>query len=213
MLNNPVNATDPTGHMRTDWECGYQEHECDSNTVKKSIILTESNTSVSGGEELYPPNNGDGILTKVILAIPGSAQNWIDVAISLDGIAWFFDAYSVGVVTYGGVAGAGIALPFVEGGPEIPVVTGLLGVGIAELATQPVIRTASYLALASSASTFIADTKAGNTRIEQGKIGSAVVNSVSFSIVGFFDPEAYSSWLLQSASVANDFGWISFPAP
>jgi hypothetical protein len=67
--------------------------------------------------------------------------------------------------------------------------------------------------LISSAATLVADTKAGNTRIEQGIIGSAVVNSFTFSIVGLFDPEAYTSWMLQSGSVVKDFGLISFPLP
>jgi hypothetical protein len=90
--------------------------------------------------------------------LPGSAQVWNDLAIGADGLAWAIDTYSMGVVTYGGVVGTGIGLPFAEGGPEVPVATGLAGLVIAELYVQPAIRTASYLALASSATTVVADT-------------------------------------------------------
>ncbi len=110
--------------------------------------------------------------------------------------------------------GAGIPAVLLPAGmPEVPVTTGLAGMAIAELYIQAPMKIANGLALASTAATFVADTKAGNTRIEQGIIGSATANSLTLSVEGLLVPEAYTSFLLQSNAVANDFGWVSFPWP
>jgi hypothetical protein len=202
--NNPINYTDPSGHMVD--KCGNLG--CDADTPTIPIDPTSDNPVQTDSTK-----DDSGPITKAILALPYDAQTWDDFAIGFDVFAWLLDTYSVAMVTYGGIEGAGIALPFAGGGPEVPIVTGWLGISIAELSVQGMIRTASFLALGSSVAVIVADTKAGNTRIEQEKLGSATVNSLAFSIVGLFDPEAYTSWLLQSSSVANDFGWMSFPLP
>jgi RHS repeat-associated protein len=218
--NNPLRYTDPTGYCIDEGDAPPNSPANRNICPKRKTLPTEPTTpgNNGGGGDLrilneQPPNN-NGPITTAILALPLNAHFWNITAIFLDGMAWALDTYSVGVVTYGGIVGAGIPAALLpQGIPEVPVVTGFAGVAIAELSVQIPLRTASLLALASSASTFVADTKAGNTRIEEGIIGSSVVNSLSFSIVGLFDQEAYTSWMLQSASVANDFGLISFPFP
>jgi len=130
----------------------------------------------------------------------------------LDIAAWAVDAYAVGVVIYGGVAGAGIAAPFVAVGvPEVPVVTGAAGAAIAELAVQPLLNASNMLATFSTAATVIAETKTGVTNIDQGKYSTTVLNSAALTAVGWANKEAFISITIQTVAVTNDFGWTSLP--
>jgi hypothetical protein len=172
---------------------------------------TRNKPQSSGGK-----NNVDetGPITDFIIALPFSSGFYTNVSTGLDISAWLLDVYSVGVVTYGGIYGAGVAAPFIPAGaPEVPVVTGLAGIGIAELAVQPLLNTANWLALGSTTASVIADTKAGNTRLEQGKVSPSVGNSMTLTTLGFANKEAYISLSLQSIAVANDLGWTSLPWP
>jgi hypothetical protein len=129
-------------------------------------------------------------------------------------LALLIDYYNVGVVTYGGLVGAGIPAALLpQGIPEVPLATGMAGVEIAELSVQSSLRAANNLALLGTLLTFVADTKAGNTRMEQGVIGSDVVNSFTLTMAGYAIPEAYTSAILQSVAVRNDLTSISFPWP
>jgi len=156
----------------------------------------------------------EGPLTSFMLGLPGTSDQWATVATGFDIAAWLIDLFDVGVVTAGGIMGAGIPAAFLpEGVPEVPVVTGLAGMAIAELYVQPPIQVANGLSLISTSLTVVADTKAGTTRLEQGVIGTNVLNSATTTGFGFAVPEAYLSLIIQSVAVANDLHWISFPFP
>jgi|WetSurMetagenome_2_1015567.scaffolds.fasta_scaffold140561_2 hypothetical protein len=135
------------------------------------------------------------------------------VSTGLDILAEIVDLYDVGVVTTGGILGAGIGLPFVEGGPEVPAVTGWAGISIAELAVQPTLQFANGLALTSTILTAAADIRSGDTNLKAGVIGKNTLNSATTTFLGYAVPEAYSSFALQSLTVSNDLGWTSLPFP
>ena len=56
-----------------------------------------------------------GPITDAILNLPFSSDFYSGISTGLDVTAWLLDVYSVGVVTYGSLFGAGIALPFIPG--------------------------------------------------------------------------------------------------
>jgi len=115
----------------------------------------------------------------------GSEDIYNGAATALDSAAWLTDLFAAGAVTYGGIYGVGLAAPFtVVGGPAVPTVTGLAGMVIAEFYVQPILRYGNILASASTAATVIADTKAGNTRIEDGVFSSSVSNSFTLTLQG-----------------------------
>jgi len=145
--------------------------------------------------------------------IPGSSTTWGYISTTLDVLAWMTDAYAAGVVTYGGIAGAGITSPFIAAGlPEIPVASGWAGAAVAELYVQPTLRLGNILATASTIATYVSETKAGETVIETGLISNVTKNSVSLTVLGWAAPsEAYISFVFQSTAVLNDFGVISIP--
>jgi hypothetical protein len=155
--------------------------------------------------KMRPKNNSaDKHKDPVVTALKG-------ISTGLDILAGVIDLYDVGVVTAGGIMGAGIGLPFAEGGPEVPVVTGLAGIGIAELAVQPTLQLANGIALTSTILTAAADIRSGDTNLKSGVIGKNTLNSATTTILGFAVPEAYSSFALQGLTVANDLGWTTFP--
>ncbi len=126
-------------------------------------------------------------------------------------MAWTIDLYDTGVVVAGGIIGAGVGLPFAEGGPEVPAVTGLAGMGIAELSVQSPMFVANILSVGSTVLTAIADIRSGNTNLQQGVIGAQTLNSVSTTALGVADREAITNLVIQSVAVSNDLGWTSFP--
>jgi hypothetical protein len=153
-----------------------------------------------------------GTITDLILQLPGSSEDWSNLAIGLDILAWLSDLYAVGAVTYAGFAGAALPAPLIAAGlPEVPLVTGLAGMAIAELYIQPVLFTENTLASFSRGATIISDTKAGNTRIEEFKYSDSVLNSIALTCIGWISNEAYLSFTIQSVSVTNDLGWTSLP--
>jgi RHS repeat-associated protein/uncharacterized repeat protein (TIGR01451 family) len=192
--NNPLRYTDPTGHRA----CGDgEEFDCNGNRQ-------DPNQNPHPPKLPKPSKDKDKANDKAVTVL----QN---IATGLDIVAWGIDLYNVGVVTYGGIIGAGVGLPFSAGGPEVPAITGLAGVGIAELAVQPSLQFANYLALGSTILTAVADIRSGDTNIKQGIIAPTTLNSITTTAYGFAVPEAYLSLGFQSVSVSNDLGWISFP--
>jgi len=212
--NNPVNFNDPTGHR----PCGDGEkYDCDGRlnpTSPSTTTTTTTTTAVNPQKDKDPDPNPSGIvpLQNSSSGEPDPVVTLLNNAsTTLDIIAWSIDLFNVGVVTYGGIFGAGIGAPFALGGPEVPVATGLVGIGIAELAVQPSLQLANGLALISTVFTIVADVRSGDTNIEQGVIATTTLNSVTTTLYGYSTPEAYLSLGFQSIAVANDLGWTSFP--
>ena len=157
-------------------------------------------------------DDGTGPVTNLILNLYGSEDFYNNLATGLDSAAWFVDAFAVGTVVYGGVFGAGLGLPGTAvGGPAAPTVTGLTGMVVAEFYAQPILTFGNILATGSTVSTVIADTKAGNTRIEDGVFSSTVRNSATLTGIGWVNKEAFLSLAIQSVAVSNDFGWTALP--
>jgi RHS repeat-associated protein len=132
---------------------------------------------------------------------------------TLDIAAWGIDLYDAGVVIAGGILRAGIGLPFSLAGVEIPAVTGLGGMGIAELYVQAPMQISNYLSVASTGSTIVADFLSGDTNPEKGIIGTQTLNSLTTTILGYSDKEAITVLIIQSLAVFNDLSWTSFPFP
>jgi hypothetical protein len=196
VLNNPLRYTDPTGHRA----CGDgEEFDCNGNRQDPN----QNPHPLKSPKDSKDKDKGKDKAVTVL-------QN---VATGLDIVAWGIDLYNVGVVTYGGIFGAGVALPFAEGGPEIPAVTGLAGIGLAELYVQPTLQLANGVALVSTLLTAAADIRSGETDLKTGVVGKNTLNSVTTTTYGFKVPEAYSSLVLQSIAISNDLGWTSFPFP
>jgi len=209
VLGNPLKYTDPTGHTVA---CDPYEDDCHADPAPTPAPAPAPCYTCDGGshddDDDDPNPNCVGCGETDPDPVVELLQN---ISTGLDIIAWGIDLYNVGVVTYGGIYGAGVALPFALGGPEIPAVTGWVGVGIAELAVQPSLQLANYLALGSTILTAVADIRSGDTNIEQGVIAPATLNSITTTRYGFAVPEAYLSLAFQSVSVSNDLGWTSFP--
>ena len=161
----------------------------------------------------YAYNGGGGIGGFSISPADPVVQDLHMIATGLDVIAWGIDLYNAGVVVAGGIIGAGVGLPFAEGGPEVPPVTGLAGMGIAELYVQPTMIYANVLSGASTALTAVADIRAGNTNLQQGVFGTQTLNGVTTTAWGVADREAITNLVIQSVAVSNDLGWTSFPFP
>jgi RHS repeat-associated protein len=205
VTNNPLRYTDPTGHRQCE------EHAGTCLSEKQETKKNEADRKRKR-EKADRKDGGIGPITDSILAMPFTSEFYSNLSTGLDVSAWLIDIYAAGVVTYGGIYGAGITAPFIAvGAPEVPVVTGVAGAAIAELAVQPALNVANFLALGSTFSAVIADTKAGNTRIEQIKTSPMVANSIALTAIGFANKEAYISLTLQSIAVSNDFGWTSLP--
>jgi hypothetical protein len=203
VTNNPVRYSDPTGHMRVtegpeSKGCSNPKY-CNDGKPKPK-------------EELKKLRNEKKDKDKVVKTL----QN---IATGLDILAWGIDLYNAGVVTYGGIFGAGVgtagamATPLAPGVPEIAPVTGLAGMGIAELYVQPTLQLANGIATISTLFTAAADIRSGETNLSAGVVGRNTLNSVTTTTYGYEVPEAYSSLILQSVAVSNDLGWISFPFP
>jgi hypothetical protein len=214
--NNPVKFVDPTGHMLDqgggassmgdDWWKKRQDKT--PKHPKLSII-----PSLDGNNE-HSGKDGTGPITDFMLQLPGSAENWSNLATGIDIMAWLTDVYATSIVTYAGIAGAALPAPLIAAGlPEVPVATGLAGIALAELYIQPVLFTGNTLATLSMGATIVADTKGGNTRVEQAKFSSNSANSMALTDVGWLSNEAYLSLTIQSIAVANDLQWISLPFP
>jgi hypothetical protein len=205
--NNPINFIDPSGHGR---DCGLSlgtgcVQDPESGSLPPEIDPPVGNGG--GNDEIIDSDDGtNGEETDPVVALLRNASTVLDV------VAWGIDLYNAGVVTYGGIFGAGVAAPFVAVGvPEIPAVTGLAGMGLAELAVQPALRLANNIALVSTLLTVAADVRAGDTNMEQGIIATTTLNSVTTTVYGYIIPEAYLSLIGQSITVSNDLGWTSFP--
>jgi hypothetical protein len=217
-MNNPARYTDPLGHR----PCETMENTCLSDRqVSKlwtSIHRDQRNRIHADSPDPSDLIPGDfeetGPITDFILQLPGSSEDWNNLASGLDILAWLTDIYAASAVTYAGFAGAALPAPLIAAGlPEVPLATGLAGMAIAELYVQPVLFTGNSLASLSTSAAIISDTKAGNTRIEDSKYSIGVLNSMALTDVGWISNEAYLSLIVQSASVANDMGWTSLPFP
>jgi hypothetical protein len=196
--NNPLRYNDPTGHAACS---GLDDDECKTPIVE-NLAHSERKLEDSGP------------ITDFILQLPGSTEDWSNLATGLDVLAWLTDIYAAGTVTYAGFAGAALPAPLIAAGlPEVPLATGLAGMAIAELYIQPVLFTGNVLASLGMGATLISDTKAGNTRIEDSKYSISVLNSMALTDIGWMSNEAYLSLIIQSVSVANDMGWTSLPFP
>lgn len=147
--------------------------------------------------------------------IPVPSENWSTIGTGLHILAGFTDLYPVGVVTYGGIAGAGLKAALIATGlPEVPIATGWAGAAIAELAVQPVLRVGNILATFATISTYFSETKAGSTIIETGQISPTTSNSVILTISSWVVPqEAFISATFQTAAILNDFRIIYVPFP
>lgn len=155
-----------------------------------------------------------GVITNVALQLPGTSEDWSHVATGLDVIAWFTDVYAVSAVAYGFFGGAVLPAPLIAAGlPEVPIATGLTGMAIAELCVQPVLWVGNVVATLSTTATIVADTKAGNIRVEQAGFSIGVLNSMGLTDMGWQSNEAFLSLGIQSVAVANDFQWTSLPFP
>jgi len=204
VTNNLLRYTDPTGHR----VCGDGEdvdcsgHKQDPNQAPHSPKLHKDKNR----------DHGTGPITNAILNLPGSADFYSGAAIGLDVVAWLTDTFATGVVIYGGVFGAGLGIPGeAVAGPPAPVVTGLAGAIVAEVYAQPILNVGNAIASLSTTATVIADTKAGNTRIENEIFSSNVKNSFTLTSVGWANKEAGLSLAIQSLALLNDFGWTSLP--
>jgi RHS repeat-associated protein len=218
MNNNPVKFVDPTGHM-VDQSGGGGAFSMGEEWWKKRQDKTPqppkrpTNPSLDGINN-QPNKEGTGPITDFMLQLPGSAENWSNLATGIDMMAWLTDIYAAGVVTYAGIAGAALPSPLIAAGlPEVPVATGLAGMALAELYIQPMLFTGNTLATISMGATLVADTKGGNTRIEEAKFSSNTANSMALTDVGWLSNEAYLSLTIQSIAVANDLQWTSLPFP
>jgi len=226
--NNPLRYNDPTGHMCSDPEDPTPTCEAGggSNKLERVNYGKDKDNLTEGGRKAYQyyqrarnntgllNNNKTGPITDLILQLPGSAENWSNLATGIDIMAWLTDIYATSVVTYAGIAGAALPAPLIAAGlPEVPMATGLAGMALAELYIQPVLFTGNALATISMGATIVADTKGGNTRIEEAKFSSNTANSMALTDVGWLSNEAYLSLTLQSIAVANDLQWSSLPFP
>ncbi len=130
-----------------------------------------------------------------------------------DGVVLFLDLCADGVVAYATIAGFGSTLPVVvSGNIEVPAVSGIAAFLVADIfLVKPILTLGNYGASAATVMTFVSETKSGETIIETGRISTATKNSATLTLVGWVAPEAISSTFIQSASFANDLGWISFP--
>jgi hypothetical protein len=213
VLNNPLRYTDPSGHWADDGyvgnhgslDCSKYSQYCNDGKPKSAKELETMRTKPKNH------NNGEaGSGNKKTDPVVTALQN---IATGLDIVAWSIDLYNAGVVTYGGVVGAGIALPFAGGGPEVPAITGLAGIGLAELSVQPALQLANGIAVISTGFTAAADIRSGKTNLAEGIVGTNTLNSIATTSYGLKLPEAYLSLALQSVAVSNDLSWTSFPFP
>ena len=221
--NSPMRYTDPSGHSvecsgglggcvysKTSPGLNGRKERGDEDDTSTCIVCFTGNGKKNTSTDLEE----SGPITGLILQLPGSTEDWSNLATGLDVLAWLTDIYAASAVTYAGFAGAALPAPLVTAGlPEVPLVTGLAGMAIAELYVQPVLFTGNALASFSMGATIISDTKAGNTRIEDSKYSISVLNSMALTDVGWMSNEAYLSLTIQSVSVANDLGWTSLPFP
>jgi RHS repeat-associated protein len=204
--NNPVNRIDPTGHMDVCPDCEGGGSLSANEQLEQLRALHEEDHNQNTDDIAQFEDNWP--------EIPGSSELWGYVSLGLDVIALSFDIYACFIVTYGGIYGAGITSPAVlAGAPEVPVATGLAGMGIAELYAQPVLFLGNLFASASTGATFISETKSGDTIISEGIISTPVKNSLALTTIGWLNKEAYISGLLQTTAILNDLEVISFPFP
>jgi len=200
---NPVRYNDPTGHYLCEGlDCSGGPGAGSGGTVGGGGGLPgptdlpgdrkEKNEEDGGryggiqegpGELLLPEEVG--WITEQILASFGTSDDWNTAATTFDILAWLTDFYAAGVVTYAGFYGAGLTSPFIAAGlPEVPMVTGLAGMAIAELIVQPVLMIGNMFATTSTIFTVVAETKIGTTRIEDGIFSDTVVNSATLTGIG-----------------------------
>lgn len=206
VLGNPLRYTDPTGHMLYEDPYESSDGTCDPSDTSCNWVGDDDDNNGNTDDD------DTGPITDLILNLPFSNDVYDDAATAFDGIAWLTDLFAAGVVTYGGIYGAGLGLPgTVIGGPAVPTVTGLAGVVVAEFYVQPILFVGNVFASLSTVATVIADTKAGNTRIEDGVFSSNVANSFTLTATGWVNKEAYLSLVIQTAALTNDFGWTTLP--
>ncbi len=194
VMNNPLRYNDPSGHRA----CGDGE-DADCNGHKQ-----DPNKNPHPYTPKTKPHK-ESTSNKPAVELLRNASTMLDAA------AWSIDLFDVGVVVAGGIFGAGVGLPFTEGGPEVPVVTGLAGMGIAELYVQAPMQVANVLSTVSTGFTAVADVLAGDTNLMKGVIAKNTLNSVNTTVLGWGDPEAITGFAMQSLAVSNDLGWSSFP--
>jgi RHS repeat-associated protein len=210
--NNPLRYTDPTGHIQVEDEgstkgCSDPKY-CQSGKPKPANELAKMRNKKDKN------HNDTGPITNLILQLPGTAEDWNNIATGFDVLSWVTDLYAASAVTYAYFGGAALPAPLVAAGlPEIPLTTGLAGMGLAELYVQPVIFTGNALASIGTGAAIISDTKAGNTRVEERKFSTSILNSMALTDMGWGSNEAFVSLGLQSIAVANDLQWTSLPFP
>jgi len=103
---------------------------------------------------------------RIVDISPISSELADTFALGTDVAAWLINLYATAIVTAAFFTGAGVGLPFSLGGPEVPVVTGITGVSIAELYVQPLLRIADGLGIISTSATIYSDLINGSTIIE-----------------------------------------------
>jgi RHS repeat-associated protein len=205
--NNPVNFNDPTGHAQcSNWQSGCDE-ETGMTDAELAALHARRGTETASAERLAA--------TRIATTgqDPITPDFWNGLSTGLDVMAWGLDLFSAGIVTSGLVFGAGIPAPLaaIPGLEGVPVATGALGAGIAEMAAQPYILTANVLTTLGTMASIIGDSETGGTNLAQGKFSNKVANSITLTVIGWGCNEAYISLLLQSVTLANDFNWISVP--
>jgi RHS repeat-associated protein len=231
-FNNPINLNDPSGHnpcygindpaTRDACLAGYYGEESSETVIQPDLGTypedppddTDDETVTDDNTVVFTIVDENGSITEYILQLPGSAEDWTNLATTLDILALLSDFYAAGTVTYAGFAGAALPAPLIAIGlPEVPLATGFAGMAIAELFVQPVLKIGNILATASFGATIVADTKIGTTRLEDFTFSNSVLNSAALTAIGWLSNEAYLSLIIQSITVANDFKCTSFPFP
>jgi hypothetical protein len=152
--------------------------------------------------------------SEIIKQLPGTSDDWSNAATTFDVTAWVADSYASAIVILGGIMGVALPAPLIAVGlPEVPLVTGLGEMALAELYAQPVLKGGNALATVSFFVALVSETKSGTTCVEQGKISTPLLNSFSLTAAGWMIPEAFLSLAIQSASLGNDLKITSVPFP
>jgi hypothetical protein len=239
VLNNPINASDPTGHR-----CVGEPDEC-LNEKGKPINGAGGYRSGGRGGGKDDNNNergsqcdGDPLCLldfEVELDdIPGSADFWGTTSKVLD--------ITVLVADFGleALALAGLIIGAVSGAAFVDPITGLpgevakggagafVGWSLVQLGVQPLLQANNFVALTATIAGIIGDDKMGNSDINlrttlsahglavqaSGYASSSTLTATAITAAGFTPGGSLTetSTALQFGAVLNDFGKLPIPS-